>query len=487
MSRKPIDLEDITNYAVYVLEGHDIEVCPWQDQSSSGFYRLSLCFGASAALNRVLRPDSSLTDSFNFFVKQDHLGLSPADTARLYGTGVRKMVDTLSPKGLVVAVDVNANPEAAAMGIVYALQEANYFQTDMEIYRGLTTVRIMVDGEAFVTKAERGVEIARLGNLQRCLATVTPTDEGLSTDGFAELVERLWKGREFPEMVEYVGTEEMGLINAVCRGSGRSGQVLRLTVHPTTGETTTRDVIIGKGLVFDDGGQVSKGEHMAGMGGDKMGALGCLGVALYFGQHPDELTRTLEVILVLAENRTDGNAYLMDEILTSFGGKRVRVTHPDAEGRLVLADAIEWAHANFSDIASLQTMATLTGAAVTALGQPFSAMFVNDNYWERMTELKEAGERAADRVWPMPMDPYYANLLLDPVADLRNTGKKKEGGPSLGAMFLAAFHPKDWPGEFIHLDIAGSTALDFAGGTEIAEGLPRAAGIAFTIERLRKK
>jgi len=155
-------------------------------------------------------------------------------------------------------------------------------------------------------------------------------------------------------------------------------------------------------------------------------------------------------LIPAVENMPSGSSYRPGDILKTMSGKTVEVLNTDAEGRLILADALTYAKRY--DPKLVVDIATLTGAAMVALGQRASAIFTRDAKLEKL--LRELGEKSGDYVWPLPLWEEYEDDIKGTYADLANTGKTRYGGAITAAVFLYQF-AKDYP--WIHIDIAPRT------------------------------
>ncbi len=201
------------------------------------------------------------------------------------------------------------------------------------------------------------------------------------------------------------------------------------------------------------------------------------GAAAVFGtmQALAELGLTLNVtgILATCENMPDGNAYRPGDVLTAMSGKTIEVLSTDAEGRLVLADAITYAR-RMLEPKEIIDVATLTGAAITSLGHVASALMSNDKNLVR--ELKRAAKMSGDRVWPMPVDEDYQPLIDSHIADMKNTSWRVAG--AVGAACLLSRFAEDTP--WAHLDVAGTAWL---GREKGATGRPVPLLVQYLINR----
>jgi leucyl aminopeptidase len=223
--------------------------------------------------------------------------------------------------------------------------------------------------------------------------------------------------------------------------------------------------LVGKGVTFDSGGiSLKPSQSMEEMKGDKAGACAVVGAMQAISRL--RIPRRVLGIIPVVENLPGGKAQRPGDVVRCFGGKTVEVINTDAEGRLILADAIGWARATYNP-ASIIDIATLTGACVVALGHVRAGYFCND---ERLVRrFSEAVERSYEKFWRLPLDSEYAEDLKSDIADLKNIGQRW-GGAITAAKFLEEF-VGDTP--WVHIDMAG---VDVFQGTHKAEG-PRGFGV----------
>lgn len=212
-----------------------------------------------------------------------------------------------------------------------------------------------------------------------------------------------------------------------------------------------RVVVVGKGITFDTGGiSIKPSDRMELMKYDKAGA--CAVIGLMEAVARAQLGIEVIALAACAENMPSGSAYRPGDILTFANGKTVEVLNTDAEGRMVLADALDHA-ATFKPDAVID-MATLTGAIDVALGGHYSGLMSTDDALAQ--RIEEAGRKTGERVWRMPIGPDYQEQIKGSHSDLVNVGGRS-GGASTAGQFLSNFAPDDVP--WAHLDIAG-TAWD---------------------------
>lgn len=239
--------------------------------------------------------------------------------------------------------------------------------------------------------------------------------------------------------------QNLGAILAVGRGSARPP---RLVIAQWQGSDNQPLAIIGKGITFDTGGYNLKtdGESIVRMTSDMAGAAAALGTikALALQKAPVNVV----AVMAMAENMISDRAYLPGDVITTAQGLTVQITSTDAEGRLVLADAMYYARQQFKP-AAMVDIATLTGSKVGALGSYYAGLFSEDA--NLIKELQASGEHAGEPLWRLPLSDEFADEMKSDIADLRNTGKTT--GASTAAWFLKQF-AGDTP--WAHLDIAGN-------------------------------
>ncbi len=328
--------------------------------------------------------------------------------------------------------------------------------------------------KSFQAGLERGLALATSANLARTLSETPPNiatpmwmaeqarrlarDHGLGC--------RVLRGRE-------LRTERLeGLIN-VGKASENEPCLIRLewpgagagerprgrgTARRGAPQTPDRErpfVLIGKTMSYDTGGLSLKiNNGMVGMKRDKDGGCAVLG-AMHAIATTVRPARRVVALLAAAENSISDEAYRPDDILRYRNGVTVEVTNTDAEGRLVLADALCWA-CELENPACIVDLATLTGGVVTALGSTYCGMFCEDD--ELRSKVERAASASGERVWRLPMHQEYRDMMKSPVADILNSNPNRKAHPIQGAAFLSFFVEEKVP--WCHLDIAGVHAVE---------------------------
>jgi leucyl aminopeptidase len=280
-----------------------------------------------------------------------------------------------------------------------------------------------------------------------------------------------------PAAMERLG---MGCVLAVGRGSPNPPRFIELIKDPAGSKRSGKRptvVVIGKGVTFDTGGvSLKPREGMSKMKYDMSGSAAVIG--LFASLATLTLPFRLVGLIPSAENAIGGRAFKPGDVIRAMDGTTVEVTNTDAEGRLLLADALVYAR-RFEPVAVVD-LATLTGAMSIALGRHAAGMFTTDD--ALAAELHAAGEVTGERLWRMPLWPEFLTEMRSDTADLVNSNERREGGSCTAAAFLSHF-AKGMP--WAHLDIA-STAWTYADRPDAARG-PNAFGVRLLVEWLERR
>jgi leucyl aminopeptidase len=249
---------------------------------------------------------------------------------------------------------------------------------------------------------------------------------------------------------------EMGALSAVGRGSRNEPRLIVLRYDPPGARDDVVLGLVGKSITFDTGGiSLKSAPSMEDMKGDMAGGAGCLhgiGAVAALG-----LPVRAIAVLAAAENMPGGDAFRPGDILRAANGKTIEVINTDAEGRLVLADAL-W-YARREGATHILDLATLTGAMELALGDLYAGYFANDEEWSE--RIRRAGDRSGDLLWPFPLHQRYRRYVDSAFADMKNGSTLRQGSPVLAAKFLEEFSGE---GPWAHVDMAGPGFLERSRG-----------------------
>jgi leucyl aminopeptidase len=245
-----------------------------------------------------------------------------------------------------------------------------------------------------------------------------------------------------------------GAIVAVGQGSANPSRLIVLEYQPSAKKEAKPVALVGKAITFDTGGySIKTTMGMVGMKYDKCGAMAVLGTMVAASRL--KLNVPLVGVLAASENMISSVSYRPNDILKTLSGKTVEIISTDAEGRLVLCDALAYAQKTFKPRAMID-LATLTGGVVTALGSIRAGLFSNRD--ELAGALFKAGEATHERLWQLPLDEEYFDLIKGDDSDMRNSAGVPKASPIVGATFLKQFVNEETP--WAHLDIAGVSDWD---------------------------
>jgi leucyl aminopeptidase len=306
------------------------------------------------------------------------------------------------------------------------------------------------DARSARAAARRGAVLAECQNVARDLSNEPPNE--LPPAALARRAQKV--AREAGLKARVLGPAELkkrklGAILAVGGGSANPPRLIALEHTPKRARSADTICLVGKGITFDSGGiSIKPAASMDEMKHDMSGAAAVVG-ALRACALLDVPYRVVGVIGA-AENLPSATAYRPGDVVRSGSGKTIEILNTDAEGRVVLADALHFARTEYEPCAMID-LATLTGACVVALGGWATGLFGNH---ERLVEaVRQAGEATGERAWPMPLWEGHKKAMRGQVGDLKNAGAGREAGSSTAAAFLAAFAGET---PWVHLDIAGT-------------------------------
>jgi len=388
--------------------------------------------------------------------KVEKLGLARARAA--YAIAARKAQE-IGVKELTVAISLKYkdiwNPvdlgQTVVEGIMLGIYRFDSYKKKEEIDNRLQRVIVSVDGiskSAIEVGVERGQIFAESQNFARDL-TNTPANKMTPTI-LANKAKEIAK--KYQLEIEVLGKKEieelnMGALLAVSQGSTEEP---KLIVMKYMGGSDCHDIVgyVGKGVTFDAGGiQIKPEKDMDEMKSDMAGAASVLGTMMAIGSLKPHINAI--AVIPACENMVSGNAIHPGDIVETYSGKTVEIKHTDAEGRLILADAISYTKQ--LGVTKIVNVATLTGSVISALGHHMTGLFSNNKFWA--DEVRSAAKISGEPVWELPLDDEYMELIESDIADLKNDGGFPAGAIQ-GAMFLKEF-AGDTP--WVHLDIAGTS------------------------------
>lgn len=380
------------------------------------------------------------------------------DTARKVGAVVAKTANELNAKsvsGVLQPENFNKiNPQerlqALAEGFTLGSYRFDKYKNKKDLDEktfGTVFIHYKGNSKPLEKLLAIGTEVAEAINFARDLVN-TPGDD-MTPEALAKEAVRIAKGSGLTCKIldeKAIKTEKMGLITAVSQGSKNPPRLIHLKYNPTT-KAKAKIVLIGKGVTFDSGGyNLKTTRHIEHMKCDMAGAAAVLGVMMVLPKVKPLVA--VEAIIPAAENMIDGKAHKPGDVIRSRNGKTVEILNTDAEGRLLLADAMDYALGSKPDV--IIDLATLTGGVRYALGEIYTAILGNDQ--KIIDKLIAASKEGGEPTWQLPLVKDYLKGFKEGIADLNNNGKTYAMTIS-GALFLEEFIGKT---KWAHFDIAES-------------------------------
>ena len=372
--------------------------------------------------------------------------LAGAAVRNLRSRGVRELTWILgsTDAGAVAAI---------VEGALVADYDADRYRTERNGEKGIDNLLLATGGETLPAEAESALNRGRiLGEAQNFTRELVNEPSNLMTP--AKLAERASEmATRFGLTCEVLGPKEiqdlkMGAFWAVAQGSQQEpARLIVIRYSPEDAPEQPVIGLIGKGITFDSGGiSIKPSENMHEMKTDMAGGATMLGVMQAIAQLKPRVR--VMALIPATENMPSGSAFKPGDVITSMSGKTIEILNTDAEGRLVLADALTYAKKLGCTV--LIDAATLTGAVVIALGAFTTGVFGWNKDW--VNRVLAAAHVAGEKMWQLPVDDDYRDLYKSSIADLANTGGRY-GAAITGAMFVGEF-AGDTP--WVHLDIAGT-------------------------------
>jgi len=372
--------------------------------------------------------------------------------------GVRRALELGQPKVAIVMPDIETlrvDRDRQVTAVIEGALMANHFfnrylgEKERKV-KPLSAIEVLIarnEVNRLRPVAEKAVAVVTGTLLARDWVSTPPMYK--VPEKFAGMVEKCLE--EVGVSVEIKDHKELGRMKfgamlGVAMGSDSPARMVVADYNPEGATKTV--VLVGKGVTYDSGGlNLKPADGLKDMKSDMAGAAAVAGTLYNVGQlRPD--VRVVG-IMPLVENMPSGKALRVGDVLKSCSGKTIEVGNTDAEGRLVLADALAWADKTYKPDLMID-LATLTGACVVALGQDMAGVFANDDKLAKA--IKYSSERVHERCWPLPMPEDYKEHLKSDVADIANVAGHRWGGSITAALFLSEFVGKS---RWAHIDIAG--------------------------------
>ncbi len=354
--------------------------------------------------------------------------------------------------------DVSAVAQAAAQGFITSQFELDKYKTKDKKDKSVAKLVVCIEGAKLSelnNGLSRGRVIGESMNFTRDLANeppniLTPTEMANRAQKMAKEV-----GLKF-EVLDEAKMEKLGMgsLLSVTKGSDQPAKLIVLRYTPTknTGKKGELLSLVGKGITFDTGGiSLKPGEGMEAMKYDMSGGATVLGTMRAIAL----LKPTVPVLGIVAavENMPDGKASRPSDVVTACNGKTIEILNTDAEGRLILADAV--AYAEKQGATRIVDMATLTGAVIIALGDQNTGIMGTAQ--DLVDEIISVGKENGEGFWQLPLSKEYSRQIRSDIADIKNIGPRGKAGTIMGAAFIQEFVDK---AKWAHLDIAGTAWCD---------------------------
>jgi leucyl aminopeptidase len=403
--------------------------------------------GAEAAARRVVIAGAGKRGDFN-----------PAVLRKTVAAAVR-FVKSKSIRNAVLVLDESLttaeNVSAATEGAIAGNMEFDRHKSDKSATKLMESLTLAVAKEGMEEACEIGCTVAEAQNFTRMLGNeppniLTPLALAAHAQSMAEQAGLSCEVLD-EDRLKQLG---FGALLGVAMGSAAPPALIVLRYVPAGGAGGTQLGLVGKAVTFDSGGiSIKPADGMEQMKYDMMGGAAMIGAMQAIAQLKPSIAVTAVVAAV--ENMLDGRAQRPSDIVTTLSGKTVEVLNTDAEGRMILADALTYA--TRIGCTHLIDAATLTGAVVVALGHTFTGVFSNDDSLRE--QWMKAAEAGGERMWHLPMDEEFKEKLKGSYADLQNIAGGRYGGASMAANFLKEFAGST---PWVHLDIAGTAWIEEA-------------------------
>ena len=354
------------------------------------------------------------------------------------------------------SIDTDVTAPSAHIAYGYALRDYSYDRYKSEKTNGSSQVTLVTPA-ANQAKTSYEKDLAHLVtgvHMARDLAT--EPGKNMYPQTFVDMVKNKFKGIKNVDIdvldlddIEKLG---MGALAGVGQGSIHDPRLLVIN-YTGTNKSEAPIALVGKGITFDTGGiSLKPNTNMWYMKSDLAGAAAVAGTMYATAKRGENIN--VVGLMPLAENMPSQDAIRPGDVLETMKGVSIEIMSTDAEGRLILADAVYYAQQEFKP-KLLLNIATLTGSAVRALSDEYAAVVTRE--FELSTQMMDVGKRSGENVWPLPLHPNHFKQIESPIADIKNSGAGNPGA-SIGAAVVAKFIDEDLP--WVHLDIAGVDWLE---------------------------
>ncbi len=361
--------------------------------------------------------------------------------------------------------DSRLTAQGVIEGAIMGLYQFKCYKSAEHDVHNIEKLLLVEAGAGNITAINKGAEFGKIvaASVNYARDLVNHPAQYMTPARMARQAEELARqyGLEFSLLEkEDMQQQGMGALLAVAQGSAEPPKLIILKYM---GDPSSREIMayVGKGITFDSGGiSIKPSQNMDEMKGDMAGGAAVLGAMMAIGQLKPKVN--IVAVVPCTENMPSGSAYRPGDIITSMSGKTIEVLNTDAEGRLVLADAVSYAKK--IGATKIVDLATLTGACVVGLGTVYSGVITNDSEWCR--RIMAAARQAGEKMWEMPNDEEYLEQIKSSIADLKNSGGRAAGTITAG-LFIGQFADKT---PWVHIDIAGTSDADKVKGYNLKGG-----------------
>ena len=376
-------------------------------------------------------------------------------------------------------LSLDEQARAVVEGAVLGSYSPGRWKTEQRSGKPIAKIVLYGDDDGVDDAATRAATVSKWVNWARDLANSPPnelTPEDLAKRAADLAGPNLQVSALDPEEIDEL---RMGALSAVGRASANGPRLIVVRYEPPDAKSDVVIGLVGKAITFDAGGiSLKPALKMYDMKGDMAG-----GAAVIAGTAAAaDLGLPVRILTVVsaAENLVSGESFRPGDILRAANGKTIEITNTDAEGRLVLADAL-W-YARKEGATHVLDFATLTGAMEVALGDLYAGLFANDDPWR--DEILGAAEASGDHTWPFPLHRRYRRYVDSTYADMKNSSELRQAGAVLAAEFLREFSGE---GPWAHIDMAGPGFLERSRGDYLTQRGGTGYGVRLIVELARRQ